>query len=116
MTDAKGALEYLVKTLDEKVKPAATGAVESFKLLDRVTEFKVRLFNADGNEIDNSVSESSRMPHSVELTISVMAENDFEAWIAGGKNDEFKREKQMTFTRRVYIGDRWNMEDKYDEY
>ena len=116
VTDAKGALEYLVKTLDEKVKPAATGAVESFKLLDRVTEFKVRLFNADGSEIDNSVAESSRMPHSVELIISVMAENDFEAWIAGGKNDEFKREKQMTFTRRVYIGDRWNMEDKYDEY
>ena len=117
VTDAKGALEYLVKTLDDKVKPASSGTVvESVKLIDRVTEFKVRLFNADGNEFDESVAESSRMPHSVELTLSVLPESDFEAWIAGGKNEDFKREKQLTFTRRVYIGDRWNMEDKYDEY
>ena len=114
-TDAKGALSYLESTLDAKVKSSGS-AIEYVKLLDCVTEFKVRLFKEDGTEYADSEKESTVMPHSIELTVSVLNSTDFETWLSSGKNDEFKFKNQMTFTRRIYIGNRWNMEDKYDKY
>ena len=115
-SDADGALEYLVEVLDAKLKPQSSGVLEAVKLLDRVTEFRVRLFDAEGNEIDGSAKETSRMPQSLEVSVSVLSDADFETWITGGKNEEFRLKNQMTFTRHVHIGNRWKMEDKYDKY
>ena len=105
-----------MEVLDAKLKPQSSGVLEAVKLLDRVTEFRVRLFDADGNEIDGSVKETSRMPQSLEVSVSVLSDADFETWITGGKNEEFRLKNQMTFTRHVHIGNRWKMEDKYDKY
>lgn len=115
-TDAKGALNYMEKVLNSKLKPTGSEKIEYIKLLDRVTEFKVRLFKENGDEYAASEKETTQMPHSLELTVSLLNESDFETWLNTGKNDEFRLKNQMTFTRRIYIGDRWNMEDKYDKY
>ena len=115
-TDADGALEYLTETLDKKLNPAASAPVEYIKLLDRVTEFKIRLFDANASEIAASAQETSQVPQSLEFTIAVLNDADFEAWANGGKKDDFRLQKQLTFTRKVYIGERWKMEDKYDKY
>lgn len=115
-TEADGALEYLTETLDKKLNPDAGKPVEYIKLLDRVTEFKIRLFDANGSEIAASAQETSQVPHSLEFTIAVLNDADFEAWANGGKKDDFRLQKQLTFTRKVYIGERWKMEDKYDKY
>ena len=116
VTDVKGALEYLVSTLDEKLKPGEKDPVEYIKLLDRVTEFRVRLFDANGSEIEATSKEVSQVPHSLELTVSVLNEADFATWLSNGKNEEFRLKNQLTFTRSIHIGERWKMEDKYDKY
>lgn len=109
--DAAAALDYLKETLDAKLK-----SNEYVQILDRVTEFKVRLFDEKDAEIGSASDKTSTIPHSVELTISVMNEADFTAWKNGGKNDDFRVKKQLSFTRRIYIGQRWEMEEKYDKY
>lgn len=107
----KDALEKLGTKLDEKLKDP----VQRIKLLDNVTEFRVRGFKADGTEITgDNVYE---MPHEIEITISVLNDVDFATWSNSNfANDEFRRQKQKTFSRRIYIGDRWKVEDKYENF
>ena len=52
------------------------------------------------------------VPYEVEIKISVLTELDFETWkgLTGMAKDDFRLKKQMTFTRRIFIGERRNLE------
>ena len=66
------------------------------------------------------------MPGQVEFQITVLSDEDFEKWITlkGGTtsgaettaSEKFREEKQITYTRRIYLGDQWRREAGYDQY
>lgn len=114
--DADTALTRLEEILNGKLKPGSGETPEFIKLLDHVTEFKVTLLKADGNELHKDTARVTEVPYAIEVTLSVLSDADFETWLNTGKNKEFKLKNQMTFTRRIHIGKRWDMEEKYDEY
>ena len=83
-----------------------------FKLMDRVIEFEVKAYNEKGHLLSGSSGKVDCVPHEIELKISVLNELDFETWkgLTGTAKDDFRLNKQMTFTRRIFIGERRNLE------
>ena len=132
--DVGGALSKLWENLKTKLKiefddknlPKAP--VQRIKLLDNVTEFKITMYDKNGHEIGGEVV--STAPYEIEIKLSTLSKEKFEAWCAlkGGvdkeekKDDEgkipreYRQQNQNTYTRRIYIGDRWAMEEKYEKY
>lgn len=100
-------------------KPAAGKVLQRSVLLENVTEFKVKLYDANGNEVGATASSAFEVPESLELTVSVLPAPDFEIWskmAAGDAKLEFQRAKQLTSSRRIYIGDRWSEGGNHEKY
>lgn len=111
--------------LESKLKAKVVTTTERIKLADNVTEFSVRLYDKAGSEFGKTEAESYTMPDSLEIRISVLGDGDYETWVGlkGGPEQaentvasDFRTAKQLTFTRRIHIGDRWSQEDSYDNY
>ena len=116
-------------TLESKLK-AKVVTTERVKLADNVTEFSVRLFKEDGTEADGSATATYTVPDSLEIRISVLSDGDYDTWVglkggpektetSGSAAETFRTAKQLTFTRRIHIGDRWSQSKGgvvYDTY
>ena len=114
-------------TLESKLKAKVLTDKERIKLADNVTEFSVRLFKENGDELDAGATSTYSAPDSLEIRISVLGDGDYDAWVglkggpektetSGSAAETFRTAKQLTFTRRIHIGDRWKQEDSYDNY
>lgn len=120
--DAAKAREGLETELKAKVKLTSNDSPVKGEppvvLVDNVTEFKVKLFDANGAEIEKDKDKVSTLPETLEITVSVLSKNDFEVWssLAGNAKDNFRQERQQTFSRRFYIGDRVSRGGTYDQY
>ena len=123
---ATAALGNLRTNLNGKLQGSSNHKIE---LLRNVTDFKITAYDYDGAVISPVTVgiESSVfcVPGAVEIQISVLKDEDFTAWanmkggVWGAETSDaraFRIEKQLTFTRRIYIGDRWKMEAGYDQY
>jgi len=100
-------------------KITSTGS-DRIELLKNVTDFQVRALDKDGNQMTEGSSKPIPLncyavPDSVELSISVLTDADFERWgslkkgkVVTGLEESaaknFRLEKQKTFTRRIRIG------------
>ncbi|MBO5792941.1 MAG: prepilin-type N-terminal cleavage/methylation domain-containing protein [Lentisphaeria bacterium] len=115
------ARQGLRDLLNSKAK-AATGnplpPQQRTELYKNVTEFKVKVFNASGSEVEKDKSEVFEMPDSLEITVSCLNDADFLIWknLSGEARTNFQREKQTAYTRRFYIGDRWSVGGDYGKY
>ena len=98
-------------SLEGELYPKGTSG-ERHKLMDRVIEFEVKAYNEKGHLLSGSSGIVDCVPHEIELRISVLNELDFETWkgLTGTAKDDFRLNKQMTFTRRIFIGERRNLE------
>ena len=118
--DAEKAREGLEEELKKKVKFtfSDTTGEPPVVLVDNVTEFKVKLYDATGNEVGKDTDKVSTLPDSLEITISILDQKDFEVWntLSGSAKETFQRERQQTFSRRFYIGDRVTRGGDYDKY
>ena len=114
------ARDGLIGALNAKAKKPDAGIVlQRSVLLENVTEFKVKLYDANGNEVGATASSAFEVPQSLELTVSVLPAPDFEIWskmAAGDAKLEFQRAKQLTSSRRIYIGDRWSEGGNHEKY
>ena len=109
------ALTLLTTNLQNKLKDNTTPAVDTpnrIKLLDNVVDFKVRLLKGDGSEESGGVITSAT--REIEISISVLTDDDYRQWSTSANKDEFRALRQTTFTRRIYIGDRSLLEDQYE--
>lgn len=97
--------------LEGELYPKGTTG-EHYKLMDRVIEFNVKAYDDKGNPMTGSSGIVDGVPYEVEIKISVLTELDFETWkgLTGTAKDDFRLKKQMTFTRRIFIGERRNLE------
>ena len=89
---------------------AATREGALFEVLDNVVDFKVRAYDEKGKRLSGV---TDAVPHEIELSISVLNDQDFPEWkamAAGTAKDEFLLKKQMIFTRRIFIGERVTLE------
>ena len=118
--DAGQAREGLETELKKKVKLTSsdTTGEPPVVLVDNVTEFKVKLYDANGGEVEKDTEKVSTLPDSLEITISILEQKDFEVWntLSGTEKETFQRERQQTFSRRFYIGDRVTRGGDYDKY
>lgn len=121
---ASAALGDLRTNLNGKLSSASNHRIE---LLKNVTDFRIRSYDYSGALLSPSGSETDIfcVPGAVEIEISVLKDEDFSAWVnmKGGVTAtespaarEFRAGKQLTFTRRIHIGDRWKTEVRYDQY
>ncbi len=109
------ALDLLITKLQNKLKDNTIPAVDTpnrIKLLDNVVDFKVRLLKGDGSEESGGVITSAT--REIEISISVLTDDDYRQWSTTANKDEFRALRQTTFTRRIYIGDRSLLEDQYE--
>ena len=118
--DAEKAREGLETELKNKVKLTSsdTTGEPPVVLVDNVTEFRVKLLDVHGAEIGKDSDKVSTLPDSLELTVSLLDPKDFEVWstLSGTAKETFQRERQQTFSRRFYIGDRVSRGGNYDKY
>lgn len=123
---AAAALGNLRTNLNTKLQGSSNHKIE---LLRNVTDFRITAYNYDGAALsptsDGTETGVFCVPGAVEIQISVLKDEDFTAWanMKGGVNQAessdartFRIEKQLTFARRIHIGDRWKMEAVYDRY
>ena len=97
--------------LEGELYPKGTTG-EHHKLMDRVIKFDVKAYDDKGNLMTGSSGLVDCVPHEIEIRISVLNELDFETWkgLTGTAKDDFRLKKQMTFTRRIFIGERRKLE------
>lgn len=123
---ATAALGHLRTNLNNKLSGTSNHKIE---LLRNVTGFRITSYDYDGAPLPLTTVGTENVvfcvPGAVEITISVLKDEDFTAWvnmkggIAAAESSDaraFRIEKQLTFTRRIHIGDRWKMEAEYDRY
>lgn len=121
-TDVVEAREGLKDELKKKVKLTSADATVTGEppvvLVENVTEFKMKLFDANGTEIEKDKDKVSTLPDTLEITVSVLDKKDFDVWkdLSGAAKDNFRQERQQTFSRRFYIGDRVSRGGTYDKY
>ena len=118
---AAGALSDLQSNLNGKLSSTSNDRIE---LLRNVTDFQIRAFDQNGAPFTSTTVNC--MPDQVEFQISLLKDNDFADWVRlkGGTSSgtesgdarNFREEKQVTYTRRIYFGDQWKMEAHYDQY
>ena len=119
---ASGALNDLRTNLDLKLSSVSNHRIE---LMRNVTDFKVRAYDYSGNLI-TPAGDIFCVPAVIEIELSALKDDDFMTWLTmkGGSptgsegNDarDFRIQKQLTFMRRIHIGDRWKVEAGYDQY
>lgn len=122
---ASAALGSLRTNLNQKLTSNSNHRIE---LLRNVTDFRIRAYDYDGNPLNppSGTNDIFCVPGAVELEISVLKDEDFMTWLSmkgGSPTDsettaarDFRLSKQLTFVRRVHIGDRWKVEAGYDQY
>lgn len=89
------------------------------ELLDKVTRFKVRVFDENGIEltVDSDRNIDNVVPFMIEISLAMLSDEDFTLWIGmkGGRNQKetagsaaeaFRRKNEFMFVRRFYIGNR----------
>ncbi len=113
------ARQDLYGILTGKIRTAGNNS-DRIALLKNVTDFQVRALDRDGNQMTEGSSKPIPLncyavPDSVELSISVLTDADFERWVSLKKDKvvtgleedaakSFRLERQKTFTRRIRIG------------
>ena len=118
---AVAALSDLQTNLNGKLSSASNARIE---LLRNVVDFQIRAYDHKGALFTSTAVNC--MPGQVEFQITVLSDEDFEKWITlkGGTtsgaettaSEKFREEKQITYTRRIYLGDQWRREAGYDQY
>lgn len=101
-----------------KLRAAASTFVSSrIELLDKVTRFNVKVFDANGGEItlDASRNIDNVVPSMIAVTLAVLNDEDFARWVEmkGGRNNAetasaaaFRQKNEFVFTRCFYVGNR----------
>lgn len=119
---ASAALGDLRTNLNGKLSTVSNHRIE---LMKNVTDFRIRAYDYSGNLLPTT-GDIFCVPAAVEIELSVLRDEDFTAWITmkGGSATgtetaaarNHRLQKQLTFMRRIYIGDRWKVEAGYDQY
>ena len=117
-TAATTLQDNLQGKLDDNNTPG-TDTENRIKLLDNVVDFKVRLLKADGTAESGGVITAET--REIEIAISVLSDSDYQEWVTtfgstpvNAASLEFRALRQTTFTRRISIGDRSLLEDRYE--
>lgn len=114
------ALTALKTNLNGKLAAESSHRIE---LLSYVTDFRVLAYDEKGRQysvVSGTAQDCFCVPYVIELRISVLSEEDFRKWVSlkdgsvvtgeekasGGENParKFRLERQITFSRRIYIG------------
>ncbi|HJH03668.1 MAG TPA: type II secretion system GspH family protein [Victivallis vadensis] len=105
------------KLLDKKMTPTdETG--DCVTLLDNVTGFRLIPMEKDGAEIKTITGNSfDEIPFMIEIQLSLMSKKNYDFWVNELKGNtgtestqakNYRAQHEHTFTRTVYLGDRWN--------
>lgn len=110
------------KDIDSTDKDKTQAKQQCIVLLDNVTSFKLipitkdnlnRINNKDGDDLSKDNLEE--IPFIVEIQLSLMDKKAYDFWKElkdsgnSKRAQEYRLQHEHTFTRAVYLGDRWNV-------
>lgn len=119
----------VVSKLNDSLKNNTTGEKYSSVIASHITSFQIIPYLRDtgsssyGLRVPSSADEPAdvftgdvssgftfkQMPFLIELKLTMLSPEDFNIWrqLSPTERDDFRKEREYTFTRAVYIGDQW---------
>lgn len=99
-----------------KNSTSASGENEFCQVIsDNVVEFKLTAYGLNGsNQLVKKADSSDlkEVPYMIEIQMTVLDPDSYQRWIELKCNKDYLEQNKHTFTRNVYIGNRWALEAK----
>lgn len=116
INDIGDARSHLKDILNDQIDTTESG--NCVTLLTNVTGFRILPMRLSGTDVVAASSNPlHEIPYLVEVQLTLMNQKDFDFWrdqldgMAGTESEraqEFRLQHQHTFSRAIYLGDRWN--------
>ena len=116
------ALTALKSKMDSQVtnfknSTSASGENEYCQVIaENVVEFKLTAFSRSINDgelkKEADVTDFTEPPYMIEIQLTVLDPDSYDYWLKHNCNQDYLERNKHTFTRCVYIGNRWALEAK----